>query len=297
MKEKEDGTMSVSRRSFIKAAGATGAAAALGSLASTARAAGGDDLRIGMTDWNLGKTADIGAIALAREIGLDGVEVSLATEKETVHLRCPEMQAKYRKAAYDNGIMIPSLCLGHLSSIPLKSEPKSALWLSDAIDAISSLGGRVILVPFFGKGELKMDEKEGIDRVVDVLKELGPKASDAGVVLALENSLSARDNLTIIERVAQPSVKVYYDYKNSVNRGYDPLKEIPMLKGAIGQVHIKNGRKMLSERDNIDIPACGEALRKIGYKGWLVLETSSPNDLVKDTRTNIEYVRKYFQQA
>jgi sugar phosphate isomerase/epimerase len=286
--------MSVSRRDFVKAAGAAGAVAALGSLSAVAKPASSKNLRIGMCDWNLGKTADLEVFPLAREIGLDGVEVSLATAKDTVHLRCPKMQEKYRKAAYDNGIMIPSMALGMLNSIPLKSEPKTSIWLADAIESMRNLGGRVILIPFFGNGELKMEEKEDIDRVVDVMKELGPKASAAGIILGLENTLSAEDNIKIVERIGQPSVQVYYDYKNSVNRGYDPPKEIRMLKDLICQVHIKNGKKMLSERDNVDIPACADALKEIGYNGWMILETSSPSDLIKDTRTNMEYVRKHF---
>ena len=35
---------------------------------------------------------------------------------------------------------------------------------------------------------------------------------------------------------------------------------------------------------------------EIGYRGWYVLETASPtNDIVADTRANIEYVKKTFR--
>ena len=34
-------------------------------------------VRVGMTDWNLGQRGDISKIALAREIGLDGIQVSV----------------------------------------------------------------------------------------------------------------------------------------------------------------------------------------------------------------------------
>ena len=39
-------------------------------------------LRVGMCDWSMGKTADTGALPLADEIGLDGVEVSLTVRED-----------------------------------------------------------------------------------------------------------------------------------------------------------------------------------------------------------------------
>jgi phage terminase small subunit len=52
-------------------------------------------VRVGMTDWNLGQRGDITRIALAREIGLDGIQVSLQfpTDGKTPTLRDPKIQA------------------------------------------------------------------------------------------------------------------------------------------------------------------------------------------------------------
>ncbi len=44
---------------------------------------------IGACDWNLGKMSDPGSFAVARQIGLDGVQVSLGTAKNDMHLRIP----------------------------------------------------------------------------------------------------------------------------------------------------------------------------------------------------------------
>src|SRR5213083_454113 len=67
-------------------------------------------VRVGMTDWNLGQRGDITKIALAREIGLDGIQVSLQfpTDGKTPTLRDPKTQAAFRRAALDNGIQICS---------------------------------------------------------------------------------------------------------------------------------------------------------------------------------------------
>ena len=87
------------------------------------------------------------------------------------------------------------------------------------------LGVRVVMLPAFGKGDL-VGDKAGIARTVEVLKQLAPQAEKAGVVLGLENYLSAADNVDIIRRIASPAVQVWYDVCNSNDKGYDIYREI-----------------------------------------------------------------------
>ena len=72
-------------------------------------------VRVGMTDWNLGQRGDIAKIALAREIGLDGIQVSVQypTDGKTPTLRDPKTQAAFKRAALENGIQICSLAIGN----------------------------------------------------------------------------------------------------------------------------------------------------------------------------------------
>jgi sugar phosphate isomerase/epimerase len=60
---------------------------------------------------------------------------------------------------------------------------------------------------------------------------------------------------------------------------------------------VKNGDMLLTGAGGvIDWPRMAQEFYGIGYRGWYVLETSSPSkDIVADTRANIEYVRKTFR--
>lgn len=289
--------MLITRRQLLQAG--VGAAAGLAFAAQSPPAGAGraersKQLRIGMCDWNLGKTGQVEAIEVARQVGLDGVEVSILFPGPAQHLRGEKMQRLYLAAARRNNIAIPSVALGVLNDVPLKSEPKAAVWLLDSIEVARRLGARTILLAFFGRGELRMQDERDIDRVVDALKEAAPRAEKAGVTLGLENTLSAQDNMAILERVNSSAVRVYYDLKNSADLGRDVPAEIRALGDRICQVHVKNGNLLLSQKSNVDFPACAEALRNIRYSGWYVLETSSPTDFGSDTRANIEYVRNTF---
>jgi len=289
--------VSLTRREFLESAALAAGGMVLAMNAGRGDAAGGrsgDPLRIAMCDWNLGKTCQVQALELARSIGLDGVEASVCFPGPGQHLRDPKVQREYLAAAKKYSIAIPSLALGILNGVPLASEPKAAIWLADAIEVARNLGVKAMLLAFFGRGELKIDDERAMTRLVDVLREAAPRAEKAGVILGLENTLSAEENILILQRVASPAVQVYYDPKNSADRGRDVPKEIRMLGDRICQVHVKNGNLLLSQPSNVDFAACGRALREIGYKGWYVLETASPKDLISDTRANIAYVRKTF---
>ncbi|HOQ87722.1 MAG TPA: sugar phosphate isomerase/epimerase, partial [Phycisphaerae bacterium] len=109
--------------------------------------------KIGMCDWSLGQM-NPSAMSLARQIGLDGVEVSVGTRENNMWLRREEVQAEYLQAARDQGMAIPSLALGELNHVPLMSEPRAALWVADAIEVARRMKVNKMLLAFFGKGEL-----------------------------------------------------------------------------------------------------------------------------------------------
>jgi hypothetical protein len=92
-------------------------------------------------------------------------------------------------------------------------------------------------------------------------------------------------------------VAVYYDARNIKSRlKADPYHEPKMLGKRIHQVHVKNGQKLMRDSDILDWQRLALEYHDIGYRGWYVLETGSPNkDLIADTRANIEYVRKTFR--
>ena len=277
----------MNRRRLLKLAPAAAAALA-------AQSHGG--YRVGMCCWNM-RDFEPSVFDLAAKIGLDGVQLGIAnTDQQTLKLRRPEVQQEYLAASRRTGVAIVGTACQFRR--PLKTEPVAAIVLHDWIDVTRRLGGEVILVPFFGQPNIvDVNNEQEFPRLVAVLRELAPRAEKAGVILGLENTLSAVDNRKILDAVGSPAVQVYYDVGNSTNNGHPVLQEIRDLGASrICEFHIKDGKNLLGQ-GKIDMPAVAEAIRSIGYKKWLVLETQSPNDLVADTRANLEYVRRVFRPA
>ena len=69
--------------------------------------------RIGACDWSIGKTSDITGLSLAKEIGLQGLQVSLGTLKNNMHLRQKSLQQEYLDLSKSTGVKITSLAIGN----------------------------------------------------------------------------------------------------------------------------------------------------------------------------------------
>jgi sugar phosphate isomerase/epimerase len=280
------------RRQMIGRTTRVAAALALGSaLAPLLAAPAGRGFKIGAPEWSLGKS-DPSCFELARLIGLDGVQVNLGSLGDQMHLRQPAVQQAYLSAARKSGVEIASLALAELNDIPLKSDPRASIWLLDSLAVARALGVKVILVAQFFHGELKGD-KEGTDRTVDVLKELAPRAEKAGVILGLENYLSAPENLDILQRVGSPALQVYYDVGNSTDKGYDIYQEIRLLKHRICEFHAKDGNFMLGQ-GRIDFHQVRQAMDDIQYRGWIQIEAAAPHSLVEDYRVDLKFLKGIF---
>ena len=281
----------ITRRTLLR-----GIAAAPAGI-SVMKAARGAHVKIGVTDWNLHQTAKVDAVALAKNLGFDGIQVSLG---RAVGGKLPlddgDVQARYLEAAKANGIPINSTCLDVLHVNYLKNDKLGQRWVSDGVRITRSLNSGVILLPFFGKGALNTAEEK--EYVADVLRELAPDAEKAKVILGLENTISAADNLKILDRVGSKAVQVYYDVGNSTAGGFDVVREIEQLGHKnICEIHLKDNPHYMGE-GAIDFRAVAHAINDIEYRGFAVLETDAPSHSVEaDMRRNLTYIRRIFADA
>lgn len=279
--------MTTTRRRFLQSS------AALGLARLPLAAARLDGLRIGVTDWNLRQTGKLDAVGLAKQLGFDGVEVSLGRKAtdDKLPLDNAEMQAAYLAEFEKQNLRIAGTCLDILHVNYLKNDKLGEKWVADGIQVTKKLKASVMLLPFFGKGALRTHEE--MDYVGDALRQLGPEAEKAAIILGLEDTISAEDNVRILDRARSKALLVYYDVGNSTVGGFDVVKEIRWLGGKrICQFHLKDNPQYLGE-GKIDFPGVIQAIADIGYAGFANLETSCPSGSVEgDMRRNLGFVRQ-----
>ncbi len=290
--------MNQTRRNFLQTGTAACAGLALTRMESLAAyaAAKGVKFKLAAPDWSLRQEGKLEAVGLSKQIGFPGVQISIghAPRGETITqlpLSAPALQKQYLDEAKKQGIAITSLCLEIMHVNGLKSDPLGEKWLAECISIAKALGVRVILIPFFGRWAIKQQAEQ--DRVADILRNVAPAAEKLGVILGLENTISARENVAMMERSKSSAVKTYYDVGNSSREGYNVVEEIRWLgKGRICEMHLKETpwEKYLGE-GVINFAAVIDALADIGFDQWAQLETSCPSkNIAADFTRNKQFI-------
>ena len=284
--------MTTTRRTFLNQSAAVVAGTVLSPalFAAETSPASRQPIRIG--------TCVVG-LEQARQAGLAGVEVNVGGAADRLEIADPKVRARYKEQMQQTGLPICSLMMGLLNSHPLASDPRAPAWLEQSIDSARDLGARVILVAFFGNGDLlgpdgKVKEAD-VDVVIQRLKAAASRAKDAGVILAIENYLNGEENMRILDRINHDAVRYYFDvYNTGTTKGHNVPADIRLLRDRTAQFHFKNGGNYL-DHDKTKFEPIAAAIKETGYRGWIVLETSNPSkDPVADARRNGDYVRSLF---
>ncbi len=203
----------ISRRALLQSA----AFAGLGG-----RFAGGAarNLSIGVTDWNLRLGANPDALPLAARIGFEGVQISFGRRivNDKMPLDDPEIISRYLSLSSEHTIPINGTCVDRLHDNGLKNDKLAIKWVLDSIRLTSALKTKVLLLPFFGMCAIQ-NQAEG-NAVGDALREVAPEAEKTGVILGIEDTISAENNVRIMDRAKSKNVSVYYDIGNSTQAGF-----------------------------------------------------------------------------
>jgi len=231
---------------------------------------------IGACDWSISNTSNLGAIEMAKEIGLDGVQLSLGLKANNMHLRRKDVQEAYKSLAKIFQVGFTGLGIGELNNYPFKSDPQTDLWVADSIQVAKEFNVKAVLIAFFNQGDLKNDPK-GQDAVIQKFKDIVPIAEKAGVTLGIESWLSAEEHMRIIDAVGSPNVKVYYDVANSEKMGYNIYEEIKWLgkKNQICEFHFKENDALLGQ-GKVDFQRVMKCIDEIAYSGAIQIEGAVP---------------------
>lgn len=289
----------LTRRELIKQSALLAAFAGSGFAMHAESLVKKNKFRIGACDWSMGKSSDPGAFEIARQIGLDGIMVNMGSEKNNFHLRQKTVQQQYITASHQTGIKISSIAIGELNNVPYKSDPRTEQWVWDSVDVAKNLNVPVVLLAFFSKNDLRNDSA-GKKEVISRLKKVAPHAEKNGIILGIESYLNAEEHIDIIEQVGSKNIKVYYDFRNTADAGFDTINEFKKLgKKMICELHMKENGFLLGEGTPNwwDI---GNAVYDSGYygDGWMQIEGAKPgkSDVVESYKHNLQILRKIFSK-
>lgn len=269
----------IDRRSFLEAAAAVSALAAL--RPRPAAAAGGlkKALYVSMLPKELGYRE---RFQMALDVGFEGIEIGTITD--------PAVAAEIKEAATKTGLRIHSVMNADHWKFPLSSaDPevvaKSVAGMETSLRNAKLWGAdSVLLVPAVVNPETSY--KDAWTRSQKVVKErILPLAQDLKVVIGMEEVwnkflLSPLEMARYVDEFASPWVKAYLDVGNMLFYGF-PQDWVRTLGPRISRVHVKDFKldrgkgqffwKNLGEGD-VDWPEVRKAFSEVGYNGWVTTE-------------------------
>jgi sugar phosphate isomerase/epimerase len=303
-------SLELTRRQLL----AMGAAGACGLLPQGLRGLGAESekslagaarYRIGACDWMMLKRQKLGAIQLAKDCGLDGVEVDMgslgATGAEMKNdLLKDDVRQQFLDAAKTLDVEICSLAMSAFYAQNYAEHPKAESYTEDMINLMVKMGIKVGFLPLGVQGDLKK-HPEVRPKIVEHLKKVGPLAEKAGVIVGIETTLDASQSIRLLDDIGSPGVQIYYNPENTLDQGYDLSAELRELgRERICQFHFtdKDGVRLGDEGCRLDVPKCKQVLDDIGWRGWLVIERSRIGKNVKENfSANCRYLKSVFQQT
>ncbi len=264
-------------------------------------------MRIGLATTSAGTVEPDAAFALARQAAAEGIEVVYGGEKAAEALdqwsaeaeRLTTLSQKHHVALA--GLNLAFLC--HRPSLVTAGRRaiRSQQTIRDALTVASAAQAGVVLVPFFGHNAI--ETQDHLNRAAAALADLVEGAEEAGVVLGIESTLNFDQQQFLLDFLGNsPFAKVYYDTGDALARKLDAPTGIRDLgKERIAQVHLKDVRIAEGQppdfavalgEGNVDFRAVAQALRAVGFDGWVILETPPGNDPAASAQKNITFTRQ-----
>lgn len=162
----------------------------------------------------------------------------------------------------------------------------------------SSIGTELIV---FCHGTSRADVTSGdLRRYAEQLSRLGAEAQQHGLKLSLhhhyDNPVMYRDDFDVFfDKIVEGTVGLTVDTAHLVKSGVTDVAElIRSFRGIIDNFHLKDfergGWKVLGQ-GGIDFVPIFDAIRDIGYEGWVSADEESGDELLAGMRTCFEFMR------
>jgi L-ribulose-5-phosphate 3-epimerase len=260
--------------------------------------------KVAVADLMILKRQKLGAFQLARDIGADGVEVDLGGlgNRDTFdnQLTNDMTRREFLDKARELGLEIPSLAMTGFFAQSFAERPTVPRMIQDCVDTMQAMEVKVAFLPLGVKGDLAKNP-ELRPAIVARLQMAGRIAAKAGVVIGVETSLPAAEEVKLLADVGSPAIKIYFNFANAVKNGRDISTELRTLgKDRLCQIHATNEDGVWLQNDaQIDPKKVKQTLDEMGWSGWLVIERSrdakDPRNVKKNFGANTAYLKSIFQ--
>jgi sugar phosphate isomerase/epimerase len=260
--------------------------------------------KVAVVDLMILKRQKIGAFPLAKQLDADGLEVDMGGlgDRETFDnkLVIDSVRNQYLETSKELNVEICSMGMTGFFAQSFAQRPTAVRAVDDCINTMKLMHIKVGFLPMGIQGDL-LKNPELRPAIVERLKQVAKSAEAADVVIGIETSLPAKDELKLLKDVGSPAIKSYFNFANAVKYHRDINEELRTLgKKNIVMIHCTDEDGVWLQNDpQIDLKKIKTTLDDMGWSGWLVIERSrdanDPRNVKKNFTANVAYVKSVFQ--
>ncbi|HSC55066.1 MAG TPA: TIM barrel protein [Phnomibacter sp.] len=260
--------------------------------------------KIGLIDLMLLKRQKLGAVTLTADLKADGLEVDMGGlgNRPTFDnvLANDSIRRLYLTTAKDRNVELFCLAMTGYYAQSFCGRAEYVRSIEDCITTMQQMGIKHAFLPLGVQCDIKKNPAIR-DSVIARLKVAGKLAEKAGVVIGIETSLTAKEEVQLLKEIGSPAIKIYFNFSNPLKEGRDLLAELKVLgKDRISMIHATNKDSVWLQNDpQIDLYKVKKTLDEMGWSGWLVIERSRDANRATDPRynygANAAYLKKVFQ--
>lgn len=240
------------------------------------------------------------AFSVAKELGFDGIEISVADPEEISLSKVKDLVSKYQvgiSAIATGGAIIRD---GLMFSSPDKSIRKAAVQrIKKHIDFTSHF--KAIVVIGLIKGWIIGNYSQSEDYIIECLKECNEYAKEKSIDIALEpinrfqedffhSILDCKDYL---DKVQLSNVKMMIDSFHMNIEEADMWESIRKAKDYIIHVHYSDNNRLAPGMGHFDFPKMTKVLKEINYSGYISAEILSIPDSHTAAMHSITSMKSY----
>jgi sugar phosphate isomerase/epimerase len=237
------------------------------------------------------------ALEQAAELGFDAVEIFPPDAETLSHLRLmqPLQNLGLQVAAVGTGAGWVKHKL-QLADEDREIRARAVSFIRSLIDCASELGASVIIGSMQGRSSPAVPRDLAASLLRDGLSALGEYAQKAGIRILYEplNRYETDQSNTMAQGVAMiqglGNVQLLADWFHMNIEESDVAGAIRQAGNSIGHVHFADSNRMAVGMGHLHVPPLIQALRYIGYEGYLSAEVfPKPNSLAAATKTIESY--------
>jgi sugar phosphate isomerase/epimerase len=264
-------------------------------------------------------------IDMASSLHVDGLEFYSGF----VDALDPATLEKIKRALAEKGLEMPMLCYSPNFTIPNAAQRKEEVAREKAmIDLTAYFGGKYCRV-LSGQAYPEISQKEGVQWVVDCIRECLTHAAKREVVLIMENHY--KDNywhypefaqkreifLEIVDQLDSPWFGINFDPSNAIVAGEDPLVLLQAVKHKVVTMHasdrylhsgsledLRAYEGNLGYASNLKHGVVGKGLnnydkifsilKQVGFNGWVSIEDGVNG--MEELHQSVAFLRKKLKE-